>query len=160
MPLCEAKIYQSHKSQSVPVPYPTMHNSEQKCAYFRSDMNGTLEYIWQVHWGICENTVFPSIKDTKWCNNENSVRRAVEHQFSCLRVSSCSGTIHTIHPYIYTYLLLLISMLWHRQAIFELKGDKLSSSAECRISGAGTDSRSIYCTRTLDEHISDIKMHI
>ena len=24
-------------------------------------------------------------------------------------------------------------MLWHRQAIFESKGDKLSSSAECRI---------------------------
>ena len=33
----------------------------------------------------------------------------------------------------YTYLLLLISMLWHRQAIFKLKGDKLCSSAECRI---------------------------
>ena len=33
----------------------------------------------------------------------------------------------------YTYLLLLISMLWHRQAIFESKGDNLSSSAECRI---------------------------
>ena len=33
----------------------------------------------------------------------------------------------------YTCLLLLISMLWHRQAIFESKGDKLSSSAECRI---------------------------
>ena len=33
----------------------------------------------------------------------------------------------------YTYLLLLISMLWHRQAIFESKGDKLSSSAVCRI---------------------------
>ena len=31
----------------------------------------------------------------------------------------------------YTCLLLLISMRWHRQAIFE--GDKLSSSAECRI---------------------------
>ena len=29
--------------------------------------------------------------------------------------------------------LLLISMLWHRQAIFESKGGKLSSSAECRI---------------------------
>ena len=28
-------------------------------------------------------------------------------------------------------LLLLISMLWHRQAIFESKGDKLSSFAEC-----------------------------
>ena len=33
----------------------------------------------------------------------------------------------------YTYLLLLISMLWHRQAIFESKGEKLSSSAESRI---------------------------
>ena len=34
---------------------------------------------------------------------------------------------------LYTCLLLLILMLWHRQAIFESKGDKLSSSAECRI---------------------------
>ena len=33
----------------------------------------------------------------------------------------------------YTYLLLLILMLWHRQAIFKSKGDKLCSSAECRI---------------------------
>ena len=33
----------------------------------------------------------------------------------------------------HTCLLLLISMLWPRQAIFESKGDKLSSSAECRI---------------------------
>ena len=33
----------------------------------------------------------------------------------------------------YTCLLLLISMLWHRQAIFGSKGDKLSSSAESRI---------------------------
>ena len=33
----------------------------------------------------------------------------------------------------YTYLLLLILMLWHRQVIFESKGDKLSSSAEGRI---------------------------
>ena len=33
----------------------------------------------------------------------------------------------------YTYLLLLISMLWHRQAIFKSKCDKLCSSAECRI---------------------------
>ena len=32
----------------------------------------------------------------------------------------------------YTCLLLLMSMLWHRQAIFESKGDKLSSSTECR----------------------------
>ena len=33
----------------------------------------------------------------------------------------------------YTYLLLLIPMLWHRQAIFKSKGDKFFSSAECRI---------------------------
>ena len=33
----------------------------------------------------------------------------------------------------YTYLLLLISMLWHRKAIFKSKGDKLCSSAEGRI---------------------------
>ena len=36
----------------------------------------------------------------------------------------------------YTYLLLLISMLWHRQAIFESKGDKLSSSVEKQDSDA------------------------
>ena len=28
--------------------------------------------------------------------------------------------------------LLLISMLWHRQAIYQSKEDRLSSSAECR----------------------------
>ena len=33
--------------------------------------------------------------------------------------------------------LLLISMLWHRQAIFESKGGNLSSSAECRIRTQG-----------------------
>ena len=33
----------------------------------------------------------------------------------------------------YICLLLLISMLWHRQVIFKSKGDKVSSSAECRI---------------------------
>ena len=41
--------------------------------------------------------------------------------------------IHTYVSTVRTYMLLLISMLWHRQAIFESKGDKLSSSAECRI---------------------------
>ena len=47
-----------------------------------------------------------------------------------------------IHSYIHTYIhthwhihtcLLLILMFWHRQTIFESKGDKLSSSAESRI---------------------------
>ena len=35
------------------------------------------------------------------------------------------------------HLLLLISMLWHRQAIFKSKGDKSCSSAECRIWNRG-----------------------
>ena len=45
-----------------------------------------------------------------------------------------------IHTWLwrYTYLLLLLSMLWPRQAIFESKGDKLSSSAECRIRPGGS----------------------
>ena len=42
----------------------------------------------------------------------------------------------------YTYLLLLISLLWHRQAIFKSKGDKLCSSAECRIWIRAPDTKS------------------
>ena len=46
--------------------------------------------------------------------------------------------LHTcINTYIHACLLLLISMLWHRQAIFKSKGDKLCSSAECRIWNRG-----------------------
>ena len=37
----------------------------------------------------------------------------------------------------YSYLLLLISMIRHRQAIFKSKRDKLCSSAECRICTRG-----------------------
>ena len=44
-----------------------------------------------------------------------------------------------------TYLLLLISMLWHRQAIFESKGDKLPSSAECMIRTQGL--RHLFASR-------------
>ena len=46
------------------------------------------------------------------------------------RVAPCGVALG---HYITTCLLMLISMLWHRQAIFESKGDKLSSSAEGRI---------------------------
>ena len=45
----------------------------------------------------------------------------------------------------YTCLLWLISMLWHRQAIFESKGDKLSYSAECRIRTQGL--RHLFASR-------------
>ena len=50
-----------------------------------------------------------------------------------------------IHTYIHTCLSLLISMLWHRQAIFESKGDKVSSSAECRIRTQGL--RHLFASR-------------
>ena len=50
-----------------------------------------------------------------------------------------------IHTYIHTCLLWLISMLWHRQAIFESKGDKLSSSAECMIRTQGL--RHLFASR-------------
>ena len=46
---------------------------------------------------------------------------------------------------IYICLLWLISMLWHRQAIFESKGDKLPSSAECRIRTQGL--RHLFASR-------------
>ena len=52
--------------------------------------------------------------------------------------SGASGVSHIyIYIYIYTCLLLLIPILWHRQTIFESKGDKLSSDAECRIRTQG-----------------------
>ena len=42
-------------------------------------------------------------------------------------------------------MLLLISMLWHRQAIFESKGGKLSSSDECGIRTQGL--RHLFASR-------------
>ena len=39
-----------------------------------------------------------------------------------------------MHAYIHTYMFVVVNFdVWHRQAIFESKGDKLSSSAESRI---------------------------
>ena len=51
--------------------------------------------------------------------------------YSLLQLNTCVYVY--MYVYTYTYLLFLISMLWHRQAIFESKGDQLSSFAECRI---------------------------
>ena len=62
----------------------------------------------------------------------------------------------------YTCLLLLISMLWHRQAIFESKGDKLSSYAECRIrvqSVSGTESPADWMSADNPTELSRIKLH-
>ena len=72
----------------------------------------------------------------------------------------------TARPYdqqnIHTYLLLLISMLWHRQAIFESKGDKLSSSAESRIRTQGvseTQSSADWMPADKPTELSRIKLN-
>ena len=57
---------------------------------------------------------------------------------------SVSYFLLTYIPFI-PCLLLLISMFWHRQAIFESKGDRLSSSAECRIRTQGL--RHLFASR-------------
>ena len=49
-----AEIDQSHNSHNAPVPYPTMHRSEQKCAHFCSE----LWDMGQAHRGICELGLF------------------------------------------------------------------------------------------------------
>ena len=69
---------------------------------------------------------------TMWINTCWSFLDMITYTCTCIYIY-----VHTyIHTYIYTCLL-LISMLWHRQAIFESKGDKLSSSAEGRIRTQG-----------------------
>ena len=51
----------------------------------------------------------------------------------CFHEDSYNHTWYKLRETFHTCLLLLISILWPRQAIFESKGDKLSSSVECRI---------------------------
>ena len=67
-----------------------------------------------------------------------------------------------VQPAIYRLcLLLLISMLWHRQAIFESKADKLSSSAECRIRTqrvSGTESPADWMPADKPTELSRIKL--
>ena len=59
---------------------------------------------------------------------------------------TCNVILENSRNVIYVFfLLLLILMLWHRQAIFESKGDKLSSSAECRIRTQGL--RHLFASR-------------
>ena len=76
-------------------------------------------------------TLIPIIRGFKMCRNPISLPKAVHLETTEFIY------IYNVRTYIHTYLLLLISMLWHRQAIFESKGDKLSSSAECRIRTQG-----------------------
>ena len=66
-----------------------------------------------------------------WCAAHSKILGASIHP--SLHTYIHTYTFTHIHTYIHACSLLLISMLWHRQAIFESKGDKLSSSAESRI---------------------------
>ena len=57
--------------------------------------------------------------------------------------------------------LMWISMLWHRQAIFEWKGDKLSSPTECRIwtqTVSGTESPTDWMPAHKPTELSRIKL--
>ena len=52
---------------------------------------------------------------------------------SSIIFTNCTGPNMLANEGSITCLLLLILMLWPRQAIFKSKGDNMSSSAECRI---------------------------
>ena len=83
-----------------------------------------LNALWQTDWAIKDQA-----KDL------NSTASPYDQR----AFSSLDPTAFGIRTWLwrYTRLLLLMSMLWHRQAIFESKGDKLSSSAECIIQTRG-----------------------
>ena len=86
----------------------------------RHQISSRLNARWQTDWAIEDQA-----------KNLNSTARPYD-QWAFSPLDSMSVNFRT-WLWRYTYLLLLISMLWHRQAIFKWKGDKLCSSAECRI---------------------------
>ena len=83
----------------------------------RHQIASRLNAHWQTAWAIEDQA-----------NNLNSTARPYDQR----AFSPLDPTV-SWHTYIHTHLLSLISMLWHKQAIFQSKGDKLCSSAECRI---------------------------
>ena len=86
----------------------------------RHQISSRLNARWQTDWAIEDQA-----------KNLNSTARPYD-QWAFSPLDPMSVNFRT-WLWRYTYLLLLISMLWHRQAIFKWKGDKLCSSAECRI---------------------------
>ena len=70
-----------------------------------------------------------AIEDQAKTWTQQAVRMMSEHSAHLTLVQIGIRTWHWRD----TCLLLLISMLWHRQVIFKSKGNKLPSSAECRI---------------------------
>ena len=86
----------------------------------RHQIASRLNACWQTDWAIEDQA-----------KNLNSTARPYDQR----AFSPLDPTVSWLRTWLwrYTYLLLLISMLWHRQAIFKSKGDNLCSSAECRI---------------------------
>ena len=84
-------------------------------------ISSRLNACWQTDWAIEDQA-----------KNENSTARPYDRQPFSPPDPTAIWHSHLALA-IYIFFLLLISMLWHRQAIFKSKGDKLSSSAECRI---------------------------
>ena len=91
-----------------------------------------LHKIWQCHWhfwqnimdqnsGVWNNVIVPWPTWRKLFQSWTSL---------CSKMWNMNVIDVTFE---FVCLLLLIYMLWHRQVIFKSKGDKLSSSAECRI---------------------------
>ena len=106
-----------------PCPVHSIHSTEtyrQLALPCRPRLHAFPRILWvaypanPTHWKAAAPRIFTQCKQ-RFC----AVREFTSHTSSHLRAI--------------THLLLLISMLWHRQAIFESKGDKLSSSAESRI---------------------------
>ena len=86
----------------------------------RHQIAGRLNARWQTDWAIEDQA-----------KNFNSTAHPLIREYSA-HLTPLSVDFRTWF-WRYIYLLLLISMLWHRQTIFKSKGDKLRSSAECRI---------------------------
>ena len=97
-------------------------------------------------------------------------RWEIRHWGSAMTSHHCLGTGVTIHVYrhdyaciqtwLYTFVV-VISMPWHRQAIFESKEDKLSFSAECRIRTqmvSGTESPADWMPADKPTELSRIKL--
>ena len=88
-----------------------------------------------------EPTELSRIKQTTWTGQSVPMISKHSAHSTSLPIGFCTWLWR------YTCLLLLISMLWHRQEIFEWKGDKLSSSANCGIRTQGLRHLQVFASR-------------
>ena len=105
-----------------------------------------LNACWQTDWAIEDQAKTWTQQPVPMISKHETWTRQPVPMISKYSAHSTSLLVG-FHTWLWQYicLFLLISMLWHRQAIFELKGDKLSSSAECRIRTQGL--RHLFASR-------------